>query len=232
VHIQKPDLPFHHFDVIAMPQHDIKCAGDTYTPKGIPKFIITLGAPNRITEKILLEAAIKWQSKFEHLPHPRIAVLVGGDNKLNKFTNDHACDLADKVNKLLQELGGGSLLVTTSRRTPPESINILKETLATPKFFYDFRDGGENPYTGILACADVIIPSGDSVSMCSESCTTGKPVYIYSPKGLTSKKHDRFLQAMLAKGYAGSLGNNQENPLYTPLSDAKTIADFIKENCC
>lgn len=238
VHIQKPDLPFHHFDIIAMPEHDLKGDGGNRKPESFfkgehgSKIIITPGAPNRITEKLLLEAKEKWETKFGDLLHPRIAVLVGGDNKLNKFTDAHAEDLADKVNKLLEESGGGSLMVTTSRRTPPEAINILKEKLSSPKFFYDFRDGGENPYTGLLACADVIIPSGDSVSMCSESCTTGKPVYIYSPKGLTSKKHDRFIETIIAKGYARALGASRETWSYTPLDDSKAIADFIRANCC
>lgn len=245
IHIQRPYLPFYNFDVIAMPEHDLKGTGESRKPKSRgnwlacpftkkldTKFVVTPGAPNRITNAKLEEAQKYWEPKFANLPHPRIAVLVGGTNKLNKFTAEHANDLADKVNKLVADSGGGSLMVTTSRRTPPEAIAILKEKLSSPKFFYDFRDGGENPYVGMLACSDVIIPSGDSVSMCSESCTTGKPVYIYSPQGLTSHKHDVFQQTMFAKNYARPLGSKWENWSYPPLSDSKTIADFIKENCC
>jgi uncharacterized protein len=126
---------------------------------------------------------------------------------------------------------GGSLLVTTSRRTPLEVIAILRSKLQNPKYFYDARSEGANPYSGLLACSDIIITSGDSISMCSESCSTGKPVYIYSPISLTPPKYLYFQRRLIESGYAKMLGDNKGD-FYTPLSDAKIIADYIKENYC
>jgi len=36
----------------------------------------------------------------------------------------------------------------------------------------------ENPYLGLLSLADAIVVTSDSVSMISEACFTGKPVYV------------------------------------------------------
>ena len=45
----------------------------------------------------------------------------------------------------------------------------------------------KNPYFGILAHADSLIVTGDSVNMVSEAIATGKPVYIFQLSGGNSK---------------------------------------------
>jgi mitochondrial fission protein ELM1 len=42
---------------------------------------------------------------------------------------------------------------------------------------------GDNPYLGLLAHADAILATEDSVSMVSEACATGKPVYWVRARG-------------------------------------------------
>lgn len=234
VHIQRPRLPISNFDLVATPEHDFlyKVEGTNtlaLRPKIPENVLLTLGAPNRITPRVLADGQKKWEGKFKHLPHPLIAVLVGGSTNKAVFTNEIALELAAKANAIVKETGG-SLLVTTSRRTPHEAISILQKELCDPKYFYDANSIGENPYAGFLACADVIIASGDSVSMCSESCSTGKPVYIYSPPSLTPPKYRYFQKKLVAGGYANMLGDKFKNISYTPLSDAKIIALYIQEN--
>jgi len=228
VHIQKPHLPEHKFDLIASPEHDYLNTQRTALADSVPSnVLLTLGAPNRITPEILEQGRAKWEREFSKLPHPRIAVLVGGSTNKAKFTNEIALDLAAKANALAAEVGG-SLLVTTSRRTPPEAIEILQNKLQSQKYFYDARNDGPNPYAGLLACSDIIIASGDSVSMCSESCSTGKPVYIYSPESLTPPKYRYFQHRLIESGYAKMLGDEKGGE-YKPLCDAKIIADYIRK---
>lgn len=234
VHIQRPRLPISKFDLVATPEHDFLCrVGKKNTlvlSSKIPEnVLLTLGAPNRITPEVLAAGKKKWAGKFKDLPCPLIAVLVGGSTNKAVFTNDIAHELAKKANEIAKQTGG-SLLVTTSRRTPPEAVIILEKELQNPKYFYDANSGGENPYAGLLACADVIIASGDSVSMCSESCSTGKPVYIYSPPSLTVPKYSYFQEKLVAGGYAHMLGDKFVDAAYVPLGDAKIIAKYIKQN--
>ena len=223
VHIQNPESPLEKFDLVAAPAHDFKKG--TVVPKNV---LLTVGAPNRVNSKKLEEGRARWEAEFADLPHPRIAVLLGGDTKRKKFTLEHAAEIAEKTNKLLEDAGGGSLLVTTSRRTPVEVIDFLKEKFKEPKYFYDYRDGGDNPYNGLLACADAIVATGDSVSMCSEACTSGKPAYLYYPESLVSKKHSFCQENLVAKGYARALGDKWGEWKYTPLADAKTVAEYIR----
>lgn len=228
VHIQRPRFPIQNFDMVATPEHDFFGKGEKTIPENV---LLTLGAPNRINANVLATGQKKWEDKFKHLPHPRIAVLVGGSTNKGKFTIEHASELAQKTNAMLKE-SGGSLLVTTSRRTPPEVIDFLQTELQNPKFFYDARSEGENPYAGLLACSDAIIASGDSVSMCSESCSTGKPVYIFSPESLTPPKYRYFQKKLIEGGYACVLGEKLKISSYTPLNDSKIIAEYIKKNYC
>ena len=75
---------------------------------------------------------------------------------------------------------GGSLLVTTSARTPLSSWKAFKESLDAPAHCYDWApDPDTNPYYGYLALADEFIVTADSISMLSEACATGKPVHMF-----------------------------------------------------
>ena len=75
---------------------------------------------------------------------------------------------------------GASLLITTSARTKPETLAPLEEALAAPYFLYRWRpNDNDNPYFAFLGLADRIIVTGDSVSMATEACATGKPVYLF-----------------------------------------------------
>ncbi len=225
VHIMRPQCCNNDFDLIILPEHDLHKSS-----KNIAKNImLTPGAPNRVTQNILIKERLKWESKFSNLPNPRIAVIIGGNSKHGKFTARVAADFTTKLNSLVNNVKG-SLLITTSRRTPLEAIEKLKKELQNPKYFYDFRDGGENPYFGLLACADIIITTGDSISMCSESCTTGKPVYIYTHEDFVPKKHMQFINNLTNKGYARKLEGNLENFVSKPcLQDSKNIAEKIKK---
>ena len=68
---------------------------------------------------------------------------------------------------------GGSLLVTTSARTPAKAIDALEAEIRVPAFVYRWRkDTTDNPYFGFLAIADRLIVTCDSMSMLAEACST------------------------------------------------------------
>jgi mitochondrial fission protein ELM1 len=138
-----------------------------------------------VTAERLAGAAAAWEPRLAGLPRPRIAVLVGGNSEL--FTLD-----APKATRLAREAGalvrgsGGSLLVTTSARTPPRAASALRDALDVPAHVFHWSPGApDNPYWGYLALADAFVVTGDSVSMLTEACATGKPVFVFDP-GRTS----------------------------------------------
>lgn len=220
VQIMYPGFPSCGIDLMAVPMHDKINAG-----KNIVK---TIGAPNRINKSSLAHQVEKWLQKFNYLPKPYVALLIGGDTKKGKFTAAHAYELANKVNLFFQDKDG-SLLITNSRRTSPEVTKILKNEIRVKFYFHDFTGAAENPYFGYLAISDAIIASGDSISMCSEACSSGKPVYIYSPEDITPQKHRDFHNNLYKEGYAKPLSGVWSDWNYTPLEDANNIAKLIRK---
>lgn len=84
----------------------------------------------------------------------------------------------------LAKKNGGSVLVTTSRRTGEQFTPIIQEELSgVESHIYDWSKskGNENPYLSMLAAADRIIVSGDSISMTADALASGKPTFIYVP---------------------------------------------------
>ena len=56
-----------------------------------------------------------------------------------------------------------------------------------------------NPYAGILAWADRIVCTPDSVNMLSEACATRAPVYVHRPDALRGRPRS-FIDDLLARG--------------------------------
>lgn len=204
--------------IIALPEHD-------KTPFYTKNVVRLLGAPHRIThEKLEMERA-KWEPVFKDFPHPRLSVIVGGATKDKPFTDEMAYQLTHAI----QNLKPASILLTTSRRTPQNVIDILKKELTDkPLFFYQFGDKTENPYFGLLATADMIVVTGDSISMCSECCATGVPVSIFAPDKMIGPKHKRFLTTLFQKGYAVLLGEKTPFQPTGTLNPAFQLADIIR----
>lgn len=115
------------FDLVVLPGHD----GCKLVR---PNIMRTTGAPHRITPERLAAEKEKWAGVFESLPAPRIALIVGGATKDKPFTAEMAKDLADRSVALSQALGGGSFLVTTSRRTGEEQEKLSATLCPTRNF--------------------------------------------------------------------------------------------------
>ena len=122
-------------------------------------------------------------SLFNAARSPRLALMVGGTNVEHELTVDHARRMGEEVAALANR-EGGSVLVTTSRRTPRRAADALEASLGDTCYHFHRwddaeNDGSANPYLGYLALADALIVTGESASMLAEACATRKPVYIY-----------------------------------------------------
>ena len=195
VQIMDPGFPGRSdFDLIVSPAHDrIKPAAN---------ILEITGAPHRVTPQRLEAEAALWQPRFAHLPRPWVAVIVGGATRKRPFPVEMAQALGRRVAELAS---GGSVLLTTSRRTGPEQEQALAEALPEPRWLHLFSQGGDNPYFGFLALADAIVVTGDSVSMCCEACAAPAPVFIWAPEGWVAAKHARLHDSLFRLGVARPL---------------------------
>ncbi len=120
-----------------------------------------------------------WRRELEPLPRPLIAVMVGGRTKAVRFDETVARQLAAGIADLAAR-ERGTLVVTTSRRTPDAVIAVLERMLPPGSLLHRWSPGGErNPYRALLGLADRFIVTSDSISMLMEIGRLGRPLAIY-----------------------------------------------------
>jgi len=173
VHVGRPWRGVDAFDlVVVTPQYQVEAH------EGVLRNPLPL---HGVTQARLAAAADQWRSQFARLPRPWIALLVGGDSELFTLDAKMAARLAREAGALARA-SGGSLLVTTSARTPAGAADALFASIDVPaECFRWSADSPENPYWGYLALADAFVVTGDSISMLAEGCAVGKPVHIFAP---------------------------------------------------
>ena len=220
-HVMDPGGSRDEFGLLVLPRHDVEVKGNN---------VLTItGAPHQLTKSLLNDASEYWRERFDHLPKPWIALIVGGSTRRCSFTFNMARELAAWASKMART-AGGSLLITTSRRTGDAAKILIEEITAPSRIFrWDKNNANENPYYAYLGLADAIIVTGDSTSMCSEACGGTKPVYIYAPNSLTVPKHGRLHQELFDQGYARPLKAEgvYEQWEHRPLNAAGDVARAI-----
>jgi hypothetical protein len=214
-HVQDPRFARSRFDLLVIPEHD-RLRGRNV--------LVTRGAVHRVTAEKLRAGAAEWESRLAGVPQPRVAVLIGGNNKVFRLDHPTLERIADALAALARS--GYGLLVTPSRRTGAEGERLLRERLADlPAFIWD--GNGDNPYFGFLALADAIVVTGDSVSMASEAAATGKPVHVLHLPGGSAKFrrfHEGFERAGITRPFAGRI----ETWSYPPVNDTGRAAEAIE----
>jgi mitochondrial fission protein ELM1 len=157
-----------------------------------PRRIETQAPLHRVTREALGEAR-ECFGRLGELAAPRVALLVGGDSGQYRLDPGTAARIGREAAELARRRGG-SLLVTTSRRLRPASLEALRDAVSGAALFHAWRPGDpENPYLGLLAWADVLVITADSESMLAEACSLAKPVYI---AGLPVRRSFPWLSAL------------------------------------
>lgn len=211
VHIQNPGVPYSRFDLVSLPRHDDRHGANV---------VESTGAIHRVTPAKLEAAARHFAPITQGLGRPLVAVMIGGSNRFSTLTPAITATLADRLAALARQ--GAGLMITTSRRTGAENEAILREKLAgLPLFLWDGT--GENPYFGLLALADALIVTADSVAMVSEAASTGKPVHIIDLAG-NAPKFQRFHDLLRAGGITRPFQGQVESWTYHPLDDTAQLA--------
>ena len=226
VQIMNPNLNFDKFDFVILPKHD---EADESAHSNL---ITTIGALTKTNEKSIAQEREKFASWFAEIKKPKIALMLGGSSNKTKFTTDSGIELAQIISEITNNMDA-TLLVLNSRRSCDELSQAVKSNLNCDFKFFDWKETkNENPYLAILGYADFFVITGDSVSMISECCSTGKPVYIFDEKEISSKKHRKFHQNLIAENYAKKLSRNilelEKNSSSKKLLETKKVAALIR----
>ena len=182
VHVGRPWAALDTFDlVVTTPQYRVPNA---------PNVLQNMFTLHSVTPQRLAAAKHEWAPAFADLPRPYFAVITGGDSGPFTFGPIAARRLGREAAQMAKA-HGGSLLVTTSSRSNPAAVDALVAAIDVPHFLYRWQaDATGNPYLGILAAADRLIVTGDSIAMLSEACATGKPVQMFDLGGMRASYAD------------------------------------------
>ncbi|MGD8977605.1 MAG: ELM1/GtrOC1 family putative glycosyltransferase [Gammaproteobacteria bacterium] len=173
VHLGRPWTHPRRFDaVISTAQYSLE-AGGNVTVNPLPL--------HGVETDRLARAAEDLAPRLAELPRPWTVVLIGGDSGPFVFTDAQAMRLAERVNRLAR---GGSILLSTSARTPPAFAAALESALHGPRFVFRWGSGDPNPYAGYLALGDRFVVTAESMSMVTEALDTGRPVYLFAIEAL------------------------------------------------
>ncbi|MFH1778187.1 MAG: ELM1/GtrOC1 family putative glycosyltransferase [Candidatus Omnitrophota bacterium] len=186
------------YNLVIMPKHD-------HPPRG-KNIVTTEGA-------IILLPFEKYRQKLPMLRHRLnitkdriIGVLIGGDTKKMRIT-------AALVRKVLKDVKAAAIetdaevLITTSRRTSAVVENIVREEMKDFKWckmvVISNVNSDREVIPEILVLSDIIIVSGESVSMVSEAAASSAGVIAFRPVrlGFGTTKHEKFLTHLEKKGY-------------------------------
>ncbi|HEX8570862.1 MAG TPA: mitochondrial fission ELM1 family protein [Caulobacteraceae bacterium] len=215
VQVQHPRRPLKKFDLVIPPEHD--------RLKG-PNVFPILGSPHRVTSERLAEEHERFRTQLDVLLKPRVAVLVGGRSKSFRLPKEHAEELAVQI-KGAVERARGSLLLTFSRRTPPEARRVITERLKGLRGW--IWDGlGPNPYYAFLDAAEVVLVTEDSTNMAVEAASAGKPVLVMDMPG-NGPKFRRLRDQMELRGMARPFRGVIERWPCKPLQETERAATEV-----
>ena len=214
VFLQDPRTGAGTADMLWVPEHD-KLRGENV--------VVTLTSPHPLRPHVLEAARRNPDPRLAALPHPRVAMVLGGPSAHHRFEDKDMAALVRIASDLAAS--GCGVMVTPSRRTPASLTKALAQALeGHPAFVWDGT--GDNPYAAIIALADSIVVTGDSVNMVGEALVAGVPVQVYEPSGGHPKIAgfiEKLVQAGHVRRWAGGL-ERWDNP---PLDATSLIAGEI-----
>jgi len=167
--------------------------------------------------------------------------FIGGDSKGFKLKIELIQEVIRQI-KAVSEKIKADILVTTSRRTPPELENLLKQELQNYPLCKLLIIANEKNIPeavgGILGLSDIVVVSAESISMISEAISSKKYVLVFKSDNL-SAKHRNFLDYLVRNNYiylteGGALAEEIKEifiakPKIPQLKDNLTVSEAIKK---
>lgn len=207
VQVQHPRMDPARFDVIVVNRHD-GLAGSNV--------VVTRTALHTATPERLAAARAAWAPRLAHLTRPLVSVLVGGSNGRFRLDRAVAAALGAQLAGMMRADKVG-LALTPSRRTSADARAALAAAVV-PGGGWVWDGAGENPYFGLLALADAIVVTEDSVSMVSEAAATSAPVLL-APLPGRSRRIRLFNELLVRDGRVRPFTGRLETWDAAPLDD-------------
>ena len=217
VQILDPRIDPRHWDLVIAPQHDGLRGGNV---------IQMLGSLHPVDDLWLAQAR-RDAPHIAALPAPHTVLLVGAPSRhVAPCDADFAALLRQLAQRARDE--GGSFSAIASRRTPQRWRDALAAIDAgVPGIRWRDERDGANPYAGLLAHAQRIVCTPDSVNMLSEAAATLAPVFVWSA-GIASGRLRAFLDALRNSGRVRDLDEALTSFDVEPLRETARVAAEVR----
>jgi mitochondrial fission protein ELM1 len=207
--LMKPSLPLSWFDRCVIPQHDAPPARDNV--------IVTRGVLNAVRASV-------------HQKPTQGLFLIGGPSKHHDWDDK---TLLTQIRQIVKKTPGMHWALTSSRRTPPDTLRLLRQLRAVGVEVIPFEDTGPGWVADAIAVSSCVWVSEDSVSMVYEALTSGAATgLLWVPR----KRMDRVVagvEQLVADGLATPFLRWQETGELarqeTPLNEADRVASLLAE---
>ena len=178
IHIQDPKSQRSKFDLIICPEHD------------------KLNSPNSISTQLALHN-IEFNKLLKN--QNTINFIIGGKNKYFNFHTETQMKITNEIIRLTKNY---KVNVIPSRRTPSELINKIIEIKNDNLFIFEELFSPKK-YGDLLSSGSIQIVTWDSISMISESISSGIGTYIFKfEENKLPERYDIFLQNLINCNYA------------------------------
>lgn len=112
------------------------------------------------------------------VPKPWFTILLGGEAKEYIIAPETLARTARAAQEAADR-HGGSVVVSTSRRTSPEMLATVERALTRPHVYrWSTASRDENPYELLLQQSAALFVTADSASMVLDACQSGTPTYV------------------------------------------------------
>ena len=182
--LMKPNLPIAWFDYAVIPEHD-----------GIPansRVIVTRGALNPIRNENCHQKA-------------RILIALGGSSKRHQWNQEK---VLLSVQQIVEHNPNSEIILTTSRRTPAEFIDILRQQSFAK--YLQICPVEQTPQGWIfeeMQKAEAVWVTEDSVSMIYEALTAGCRVGVIAMDRLKQDRITNSVDVLLEKKFIANVSD-------------------------
>ena len=187
-----------HFDIVLSPAY-------FHLPPH-PRRIETVTRLTRITPERLARARGNWPRLFGEAPHPRIVLLLGGDNTGSNIDAKTGRRMGEEI-RTLAHLAGGSVFALIDQCTRPGLAGALVAGLGESPHVHarSPEQQDDDTYLAYLELADALIVAGDDEALLADAAAVGKPVYVYPLAERRPNLADAFRETVFARSQARPL---------------------------
>lgn len=112
------------------------------------------------------------------VPKPWFTILLGGETK-EFVVSAEALERTAHAAQAAADRHGGTVVVSTSRRTPPGLLAMVERALKRPHVHrWSAANRDENPYDVLLQQSAALFVTADSASMVLDCATSGTPTFV------------------------------------------------------